>query len=94
MASVTLLSVAFSRQAARASGQAIPERDTFIIPQNAIPLDKRFRLGRAELVVFLDVLNVLNRPIAEEVLWDPTYTRQGYISGLPIVADLGLRGEW
>lgn len=59
-----------------------------------VRVDKRFRLGRAELVIFLDVLNVLNRPIAEEVLWDPTYTRQGYISGLPIMADLGLRGEW
>lgn len=59
-----------------------------------IRVDKRFRVGRAELVVFLDVLNVLNRPIAEEILWDPTYTRQGYISGLPILADLGLRGEW
>lgn len=57
-------------------------------------VDKSFRVGRAEFVVYLDVLNVLNRPIAEEVLWDPTYTRQGYISGLPIVADLGLRGAW
>ncbi len=59
-----------------------------------VRVDKRFRVGRAELVIYLDVLNVLNRPVAEEVLWDPTYTRQGYISGLPILADLGLRGEW
>ncbi len=59
-----------------------------------VRVDKRFRVGRMELVVFLDVLNVLNRPIAEEVLWDPTYARQGYISGLPLLADLGLRGEW
>ena len=65
-----------------------------VITSADVRVDKRFRVGRAELVVFLDVLNVLNRPIAEEVLWDPTYTRQGYISGLPIMADLGLRAEW
>jgi hypothetical protein len=63
-------------------------------PSADVRVDKSFRIGGAELVVYLDVLNVLNRPIAEEVLWDPTYTRQGYISGLPIVADLGLRGAW
>ncbi len=59
-----------------------------------VRVDKRFRIGRAELVAFVDVLNVLDRPVAEEVLWDPTYARQGYITGLPILADVGLRGEW
>ncbi len=65
-----------------------------LIASADLRIDKRFRVGRGELVVFLDVLNLLNRPIAEEVLWDPTYARQGTITGLPILADLGVRGEW
>jgi hypothetical protein len=57
-------------------------------------VDRVFRLGRgAEITVFLDVLNVLNQARAEEVTYDATYTQRAYISGLPIVADLGVRGE-
>lgn len=34
-----------AQQIARGSGQPIPDRATFVIPQNAIPVDKRFRLA-------------------------------------------------
>lgn len=65
-----------------------------VITSADVRVDKRFRAGPMELVVFLDVLNVLNRPVAEEIVWDPTFTQQGNLTGLPILADLGLRGEW
>lgn len=57
-------------------------------------IDKTFRAGGMEVTVFADVLNALNRPAAEEVWYDPTYRERRYITGLPILADLGVRGEW
>jgi hypothetical protein len=56
-------------------------------------IDKTFQLGKAKLILFLDALNVLNRPPAEEILYDPTYAKHDYLRGLPIVADVGIRGE-
>jgi len=56
-------------------------------------VDKTFKVGKGKLIVFLDVLNVLNRPPSEEILYDASYTTQSYLTGLPIVADFGLRGE-
>lgn len=56
-------------------------------------VDKTFKIGSGKLIVFVDVLNVLNRPPSEEILYDPGYTQRSYLSGLPIVADFGLRGE-
>ena len=37
-----------------------------------VRIDKTFQLGRRKLIMFLDALNVLNRPPAEEILYDPT----------------------
>jgi len=56
-------------------------------------IDKTFKIGNGKLIVFLDALNVLNRPPAEEIVYDSTYSQQSYLRGLPIVADFGLRGE-
>ncbi len=56
-------------------------------------IDKTFKVGKGKLIVFLDAMNVLNRPPAEEIIYDPTYASHDYLRGLPIVADLGLRGE-
>jgi hypothetical protein len=56
-------------------------------------IDKTFKIGSGKLIVFLDALNVLNRPPAEEIVYDSTYTQRDYLRGLPIVADFGLRGE-
>jgi hypothetical protein len=30
----------------------------------------------------------------EEIVYDPTYTQHGYISGFPILPMLGLRATW
>jgi hypothetical protein len=56
-------------------------------------IDKTFNVGRGKIIVFLDALNVLNRAPAEEILYDSTYAQHDYLRGLPIVADLGVRGE-
>jgi hypothetical protein len=57
-------------------------------------VDRRFRIGRGEVVVYLDVINVLDQPPPEEIVYDSTFTQQGYITGFPILADLGLRAEF
>ena len=56
-------------------------------------IDKTFQIGSGKLIIFLDALNILNRPPAEEILYDPTYAEHDYLRGLPIVADFGIRGE-
>jgi hypothetical protein len=56
-------------------------------------IDKTFKIGDGKLIVFVDVLNVLNRPPSEEILYDSSYTQMSYLKGMPIVADFGLRGE-
>ncbi|HEY6881340.1 MAG TPA: TonB-dependent receptor, partial [Polyangiales bacterium] len=56
-------------------------------------IDKTFNVGRGKIIVFLDALNVLNRPPAEEILYDSTYSQHDYLKGLPVVADIGVRGE-
>ena len=56
-------------------------------------LDKTFTVGNVKLIVFLDALNVLNRAPAEEIIYDSTYAQHDYLRGLPVVADLGIRGE-
>jgi len=57
-------------------------------------IDKTWTFAKnAKLIVFLDALNILNRAPAEEILYDSTYAQHDYLRGLPIVADIGLRGE-
>jgi hypothetical protein len=57
-------------------------------------LAKRFTWpwGKAEL--FVDVQNVSNRKNPEEIVYNYTYEKRGYISGLPILPVLGGRFEW
>ncbi|MDB4928411.1 MAG: TonB family protein / TonB-dependent receptor [Myxococcaceae bacterium] len=52
---------------------------------------KRFALGRTTLDVSLEVQNVTNQANAEELVYDPSFTRQGTISGLPLLPVLGAR---
>lgn len=52
---------------------------------------KRFSIGRTTLDVSLEVQNVTNQANAEEIVYDPTFTRQGTISGLPLLPVLGAR---
>jgi TonB family protein len=55
---------------------------------------KRFKLGRTEAEVYLDVQNVTNHANPEEIVYNTTYTQQGYITGLPILPVLGARWSW
>ena len=53
-----------------------------------------FTLGDVHGEAFVEVVNVTNNPNVEEIVYDPTYTRHGYISGFPILPTLGLRATW
>jgi TonB family protein len=56
---------------------------------------KRFRFGgKTEAEVYLDVQNVTNHSNPEEIVYDPTYTQRGYITGFPILPVLGGRLSW
>jgi hypothetical protein len=58
-------------------------------------LAKRFKLGgRTEAEVYLDVQNVINHSNPEEIVYNPTYTQQGYITGFPILPVVGARLSW
>jgi TonB family protein len=55
---------------------------------------KRFKIDRTEAEVYLDVQNVTNHSNPEEIVYNTTYTQQGYITGLPILPVLGARWSW
>jgi TonB family protein len=57
-------------------------------------LERSWVFRRTKLNIFLDVQNVTNRKNPEEIIYNGTYTRQGYISGLPTLAVLGARLEF
>ena len=52
---------------------------------------KRFTFGSNELELYLDVQNVTNHQNPEEITYNPDYTQQSYINGLPILPVLGAR---
>jgi TonB family protein len=56
-------------------------------------LGRRFEIGPLRLDVSLEVLNVWNQDNAEEIVYAPDYSRRGFVSSLPILPVLGLRGE-
>ncbi len=55
---------------------------------------KRFKVGREEVEIFLDIQNVTNHQNPDEIVYNPTYTQRGYINGLPILPNLGARVTW
>jgi TonB family protein len=57
-------------------------------------VSKRFAIGRTELEAYLDVQNVTNRQNPEEIVYTRDYSKQGTITGLPILPSLGLRFAW
>lgn len=52
---------------------------------------KRFKIGRTEAELYLDVQNVTNRSNAEEVVYGYDYKQKAYITGLPILPVLGCK---
>ena len=53
---------------------------------------RSFTFGRGWLELFVEVLNVTNRPNVEEWIYDSTFSRRTALTGLPIFGTLGLRG--
>ncbi len=59
-----------------------------------VRVDKRFVFERWMLALYLDVQNATNRQNVEGVLNSYDYSQEAYLSGLPIIPNLGVRGEW
>ena len=55
---------------------------------------KRFTWSWGKAEAFVDVQNVTDRSNPEEVVYNYTYQKRGYISGLPILPVAGARFEW
>jgi hypothetical protein len=56
--------------------------------------ERRVRLAdTADVVVYLEVLNVTNRTNGEEYVYNADYTRRATVSGLPTIAVVGVRAE-
>jgi TonB family protein len=59
-----------------------------------VRIDKRFVYKEWMLAVYLDLQNATNRANVESVLYSFDYSQQAYLTGLPILPVLGVRGEW
>jgi TonB family protein len=57
-------------------------------------VSKRFKFGKTQLEIYLDVQNVTNHSNPEEIVYNTTYTQRGYITGLPILPVIGARFSW
>jgi TonB family protein len=55
---------------------------------------KRFKFGKTELEIYLDVQNVTNHANPEEIIYNTNYTQRNYITGLPILPVIGARFSW
>ena len=59
-----------------------------------VRLDKRWKFKAWQLSAYLDVQNVYNRANAEAIQYNYNFTARQYVTGLPILPSLGLRGEF
>ncbi len=59
-----------------------------------IRLDKKFVFKRWILSVYLDIQNVYNYQASEFVVYNFNYTKHGYLTGLPIIPSLGVKGAF
>jgi TonB family protein len=62
--------------------------------QGDVRVSKRFTFGTVKAEVYVDVQNVSNRRNPEDIVYNYDYSKQGYITGLPILPVLGARAEW
>ena len=56
-------------------------------------VEKTVNVGRRAVVFFVDVLNATNHLDAEEVVYDAAFRTRRWVTGLPLTADVGVRGE-
>ncbi len=59
-----------------------------------VRVDKRFVFKDWMLALYVDVQNVTNRQNVEGVLNSYDYSQEAFVTGLPILPVLGMRGEW
>ncbi|MCL2012873.1 MAG: TonB family protein [Cystobacterineae bacterium] len=59
-----------------------------------IRIDKRFVFKQWMLSLYVDIQNVTNRKNPEVANYNYDYSKRTYISGLPILPTLGIRGEF
>lgn len=57
-------------------------------------LDKRFVFDAWTLTVYVDVQNVTNTANQEALFYNHNYSQSAFVTGIPILPTLGLRGEW
>ena len=62
--------------------------------QMDLRLDKRFVFKSWMLSIYLDVQNVTNQQNVESVVRNYDQTKEAYLTGLPILPVLGMKGEW
>jgi len=59
-----------------------------------VRVEKTIAFRRATLDIYLDAQNITARANPEEIVYGYDYRRKGYITGLPVLATLGLKVEW
>lgn len=57
-------------------------------------ISKHVKVARTDGEIYLDVQNVTNHGNAEEIVYNPSYTQRGYITGLPVLPVVGARWSW
>ncbi len=59
-----------------------------------IRVDKSWQFAKWKLSGYLDVQNAYNQQNAEAILYNFNFTRRQFITGLPLLPSVGLRGEF
>jgi TonB family protein len=59
-----------------------------------VRLDKTWTFAAGRLTAYLDLMNAYNRQNPEALRYSYNYTRKTYDTGVPILPNLGLRGEF
>jgi hypothetical protein len=59
-----------------------------------VRVEKAFVYRRLKFNVFADVQNVTNRKNPEEIIYSANYSQRDYITGLPVLAVVGVRMEF
>jgi len=57
-------------------------------------IDKRWKFKSWQLSWYLDVQNAYNHANVEAIAYNFNFTSRDYVSGLPILPSVGLRGEF
>ncbi|MBI4701045.1 MAG: TonB-dependent receptor [Deltaproteobacteria bacterium] len=59
-----------------------------------VRVDKRWKFASWQFSAYLDVINADNQRNVEGVEYNYNFTRREYVTGLPIIPSIGLRGEF